>query len=216
MKTPRLGTVKTRMQPQLTPAQSLQLYRAMGRDLITQHVNQGAYQSFVSYWPADGLDEMRAWLGEEGEYLLQTEGDLGKKMGDTFQDRLAAGFEKVCIIGSDLPTIDSKIIKRAYDLLDASDVVLGPTDDGGYYLIAMKYPHRSIFEAVAWSSEMVLKSTLHNAAAANLKVELLEKLSDIDSYTEVCELWETVQADQNVQSQIPLTRSVLADILTTK
>ena len=213
MKTPRLGTVKTRMQPQLTPEQSLQLYRAMGRDLVAQHLQQGAYRMFISYWPADGLEEMKAWLGKDGEYLLQTQGDLGKKMGDTFQERLSSGSEKVCIIGSDLPTIDTHLIERAFELLDSSDVVLGPTDDGGYYLIAMKAPNRIIFKDVAWSSEAVFDKTLENAAEGGLRIELLEQLSDIDSYTEVKDLWLAINNDQKqLRTQIPLTSAVLADI----
>jgi len=217
MKTPRLGTVKTRMQPQLTPEQSLQLYRAMGRDLVAQHKAQRSYQLCVSYWPADGLDEMKAWLGKEGEYLLQTEGNLGKKMGDTFQERFKSGFEKVCIIGSDLPTIDDSIIERSFNLLDTSDVVLGPTDDGGYYLIAMKASHRIIFKDVVWSSESVFDKTLENAAEGGLKIKLLQKLSDIDSFAEVQQLWHAINSDQPVlRRQIPLTSSALAEILAGK
>jgi len=217
MKAPRLGTVKTRMQPQLTQEQSQQLYMAMGNDLFAQHSSCPDYDLLVSFWPPDGLLDMQQWMGSDASYFPQHNGDLGLKMERAFQETLARGYEKVCIIGSDLPTIDSKLVGKAFEKLSNTDAVFGPTDDGGYYLIAMKESNPPIFANIAWSTETVLPRTLENAASVNLKVELLKQLRDIDSFDEVQALWNTVNsANSLVAKQIPATRNALRTIFSDK
>ncbi|RMF60136.1 MAG: glycosyltransferase, partial [Calditrichaeota bacterium] len=138
MKAPRSGTVKTRMQPQLTPAQSLSLYKGMGTDLLHNLLHSGDYELEVHYYPEDGHKEMQEWLGDGVKYLPQEGSNLGEKMRKAISGGIDKGYRRTIIIGSDLPTLSKRDISFAFEQLDMVDLVLGPTVDGGYYLIGAK------------------------------------------------------------------------------
>jgi len=87
----------------------------------------------------------------------------------------------VVLIGCDLPDLTSALISKAFDALQSNDLVIGPSCDGGYYLIGLKKEMPDLFKEISWSSEKVLKQTLERAERLSLKVQLLEKLRDIDT-----------------------------------
>lgn len=91
------------------------------------------------------------------------------------------------LVGSDIPTLDATTVVRAFASLDKNDLVIGPCQDGGYYLIGMKQPHPELFEGIIWSTSLVLQQTIQKARTAELEIVQLEKKSDIDTYVE--ELW---------------------------
>ncbi|NIS38693.1 glycosyltransferase, partial [Candidatus Saccharibacteria bacterium] len=193
MKAPRLGKVKTRMQPQLSERQSLGLYKAMGLDLVNQFSDASTYDVMIYFWPPQSEEEMQSWLGDDKIYSPQLGNDLGEKMHQAFTENFNGSYQKVVIIGSDLPTLDETIIQEAFRHLNEHDAVLGPTEDGGYYLIALNKPQPELFKNVRWSSESVLPQTLENADKAGLSVHLLEQRTDIDTYDEVEQLRATLQ-----------------------
>ncbi len=194
MKAPRPGTVKTRLQPALMPAQSLQLYRAMGEDLVEKFRDREEFRLQIHYWPADAESEMRAWLGADLPYIAQCGGDLGVKMHHTFVRSFAEGFRRVVIIGSDLPMLEPQHLRESFAALERHDAVLGPTGDGGYYLIGLRQPRPVLFENITWSTETVLPQTLANARRAGLAVHLLREEADIDTIAEVRQLWQRLRS----------------------
>ncbi len=123
--------------------------------------------------------KMRNWLGGELKYRPQCGADLGQRMKCAFEDALDEGCERIVIVGSDCPALTHQRMDEAFDALSESDVVLGPSRDGGYYLIALR---RSVdlFEGIEWGTGSVLTSTLEKAESAGLSVKQLGCLSDID------------------------------------
>lgn len=206
-KAPRPGTVKTRMQPELSPDQSRTLYMAMVEDLTATFANADSFNLLIHYWPTDAGPEMEHWLGADKHFTPQHEGNLGAKMHLAFADVLNSGYEKVAIIGSDLPSLNENDIESAYQLLDAHDAVFGPTDDGGYYLVALKNAQPVLFESVEWSTPAVFEQTLANAQRANLSVGQLIEKRDIDNIEEVQRLWASIR--ENGDGSIPRTAAVL-------
>lgn len=120
------------------------------------------------------------WRPSDFRKHVQSHGDLGKRMAEAFSVTLAEQ-EKAIIIGSDCPEITTEIIEDAYDRLDLADVVIGPTLDGGYYLLGMKAEHRFLFENMAWSTETVFTDTKDKIISANLLYSVMPTLSDLDN-----------------------------------
>jgi len=192
-KAPRLGHVKTRLQPELTQEESLTLYRAMVEDTVSQFENVGFCDLKIFFHPEDAQDGMKHWLGDQFEYIAQRGIDLGERMYHAISEGLKQGYRKVVLIRCDIPTLDSTTIVRAFTNLDDYNVVIGPSQDGGYYLIGMKQPHPKLFDGIIWSTSFIVQQTIQNAQEARLDIVQLEIKSDIDTYDEVVELWKYLQ-----------------------
>ena len=115
------------------------------------------------------------------EKRQQCNGNLGEKMSQAFQEVFDLGFKKVVIIGSDCPEISKSLIEDAFKKLSSCSVVLGPANDGGYYLLGMKTWHESLFDLTEWSTNRVLEETLRIAKKKSLSHYLLKELIDIDT-----------------------------------
>lgn len=133
------------------------------------------------------LDLMRAWLGtpaapyENCEQLIrQTSGDLGERLRAAFEHSFGQGVEKVVVVGADIPEISCAILGEAFEQLDGADVVIGPAEDGGYYLLGMRELHAQLFQGVEWSTDSVFESTVRIAESVGLSVAKLRRLRDID------------------------------------
>jgi rSAM/selenodomain-associated transferase 1 len=138
------------------------------------------YVYFSSFIP-DHSD----WSPEEYSFKLQTGEDLGERMDRAISEELEHG-EKVVLIGSDCPYLQKEHIEKAFDALNTFDVVLGPSTDGGYYLIGMKKSHSFLFKNIAWSKATVLKKSIEKIIEKGLSYSLLDPLSDIDYWKD----WE--------------------------
>jgi len=213
IKAPRLGEVKTRLQPELSWEVSLKLYKAMGADLV-DHLSQSQYfDLFVQYWPEGSAGGMQSWLGMNLNYVPQLGLDLGEKLKNSFSISFQQNYQKVCIIGSDLPTLTENDILEAFEKLNSSDVVLGPAMDGGYYLVALKKFYPQIFEKIDWSTEYVFKQTLLRIKQQNLSVHQMAVQRDIDTYEDVIYLWNKILENENkFDKKIPNTISALRNI----
>jgi len=107
--------------------------------------------------------------------------DLGGRLASAFTELLSDPSDRAVVIGADCPDLDPAVIRQAFAALDGHDLVLGPARDGGYYLIGLRRPSPSLFEAVSWGTDRVLSETLERAASAGLGVETLQVLDDIDT-----------------------------------
>ena len=185
VKYPSPGTVKTRLSPELTPEQGAAFYRALAEEVVQVHISSEGYESIVCFAPESARKEVRSWLGPDIRLWSQLGDDLGSREFHATREALEAGYGKAAIIGSDCPTITPGDIEAAFSCLSGSDLVLGPCEDGGYYLIGATRPIESLFEGINWGSERVLSETLEKAREAGLTLELLDVKYDIDSYIDL-------------------------------
>lgn len=132
--------------------------------------------------PAAALDEVRALAPPGVEVVAQGDGTLGDRMRAAMRDCFAAGASRVVLVGSDLPSLAPAVVGDALARLaaDPDTLVLGPADDGGYYLIAATAVPE-VFDGIEWSTGRVLAQTCRAAAAAGLRVELVAPLADVDT-----------------------------------
>ncbi|MFQ3223785.1 MAG: rSAM/selenodomain-associated transferase 1 [Lentimonas sp.] len=184
LKAPRRGHVKTRLAHTTGPERALQTYRALVERQWTELPTHGRIE--VHYTPSDADFEMRQWLGHEHDYYPQSEGELGVRLQHSVKSAFERGAKTVYCIGGDCPKLDQPHFEQAEAALsDNCDVVFGPCEDGGYYLIGLNAPHPELFNDIPWSSRNTLDSSLKKAADLGLRVKLLETLYDIDEITEL-------------------------------
>jgi len=151
--------------------------------------------------------------------LLPQRGDkFGERLHFAVEDLLKCSFESICLIDSDSPTVPTKSFAEAVELLSASDdrVVLGPSDDGGYYLIGVKKPHRQLFEQIDWSTERVLDQTIQRATEIGIEVKLLPTGYDVDDDASLRRLCSELLADTTSADIAPSTRKFLAKLTSYK
>ena len=184
-KAPYPGRVKTRLAPALGEEKAAALYRRMGKTII-EAVLTGDFRTTVVYDPPGEVRAMRDWLGESVPLTPQSGGDLGTRMSTAISQALETA-QRVCLIGTDTPEVDSAVVIEAFDALDSADLVLGPARDGGYYLVGMSEPRPEIFDGIAWSTDGVYRDTLARADESALRVAELETLTDVDEPADIPE-----------------------------
>ncbi len=181
-KAPRPGEVKTRLAAALGATQAAELYRCFLLDGIERVRALEAASPVIAYAPADSRGEIERLA--PGFTLVPQEGaDLGARLANLFEHLLASGHEAALVVGSDIPTLPAAFLRQALDLGAAPgvDVVLGPSEDGGYYLIGLRVLHRDLFDGIAWSTSQVLVKTIERAEAAGLKTACLPSWFDVDT-----------------------------------
>ncbi|TDB65065.1 TIGR04282 family arsenosugar biosynthesis glycosyltransferase [Arundinibacter roseus] len=180
VKNPIEGNVKTRIAKTVGHAKAVEVYQELL--LHTRQVVSSAVLSDVkrTVYYGDFVSENDLWNG--WEKALQCEGDLGQRMQQAFREQFEAGATKVLIIGSDCLQLHENHIKNALRLLDTQDAVIGPSTDGGYYLLGMKRLHNALFENMPWSQSSLLHQTLTVLETENSTFSLLEPLTDIDEW----------------------------------
>jgi uncharacterized protein len=174
---PEPGQVKTRLAPFMGETAAAELYSCMLIDTVAKAT---ALPGVVPLIFAAG--EM-AWFRRrfpEVRLSPQQGGDLGERMEKAFADVFAGGAGPVCIVGSDSPDLPPEYVMRAFAELESADIVFGPSEDGGYYLLGMRRLHRELFRGIAWSTGDVLERSLRIAEEAGLKRALLPEWYDVD------------------------------------
>ena len=181
-KAPRAGRVKTRLSPPLTLDQSAALNVCFLRDTVENFANVAGGAGLVSYTPV-GDEALFAGLLPDTFALVPQRGELfGERLLAAAEDILAIGYGAVCLIDSDSPTVPADAFAQAVKALarPGDCIVLGPSEDGGYYLIGMKRAHPEPFDGIDWSTPAVCAQTLERCAAAGIEVELLPTWYDVD------------------------------------
>ena len=189
VKAPRPGEVKTRLARDVGAEPAAALHRAMAaRVLERTRPPSGSYTRVVFHAPPDAEAEVARWL--PGETLVpQSPGDLGARMAAAFEWAFAGGAARVVLIGTDTPDLAAADIVSALEALRASDVVVGPSLDGGYYLVGLARPCPGIFADISWSTPAVLGETLARAEALDLKVAPRPVRGDIDTLEDLRREW---------------------------
>jgi rSAM/selenodomain-associated transferase 1 len=218
-KAPRAGHVKTRLVPPLSPDEAAQLNRCFLRDTavaISSAAGRVA-RGIAVYTPVGAETDYVDILPRDFELLAQRGNSFDTRLNHAAEDLFRIGFASVCLINSDSPTVPATSYAQAAKLLAANGdrIVLGPSADGGYYLIGLKQIHHRLFEDIDWSTERVLDQTIQRAAELKLPVELLPTGYDIDDRATLRRLCDEL-AGTNVKPAIdvaPATKKFLTSIV---
>ena len=172
------GKVKTRLAKTIGDKEALDVYLRLleitKREVLKVDANK-------EVWYAWDIGKDDIWEEELFSKKIQIDGDLGEKMKHAFADCFKNGCNKMVLIGSDCPTLTSKIMEEAFAKLDENDVVFGPSEDGGYYLIGMSSYKPEVLEGIDWSTERVMEQTELRAQENEIKLTKLQVLNDIDN-----------------------------------
>ncbi len=194
---PEAGITKTRLIPALGPAGAADLQRRMTARVLTRAEALARFRAVAIEVRFEGgtADRMRTWLGGEHRYRRQGGGDIGARMRRALTDAFDESIERAVLIGSDIPGITAEILDAAFEHLHSADLVLGPANDGGYYLIGIRCSAWAdaadvLFDAIPWGSDRVLSATREKVDALGSQVVLLETLDDIDRPEDLV-IWES-------------------------
>lgn len=185
---PIAGKTKTRMMPFLTPEECAGLHECFIRDAY-EACKKAEADIVVCYLPEGELQNLKKLFPEESIYLKQEGTDLGNKMKRAIAQTMEMGYEKVVLIGTDIPQITTKILNQALDDLDDSDIVINPTKDGGYYLIGMKEAHDEVWNVQRYGTNTVIEDTLAQMEKARLKVKIGSMCMDLDTEEDLRKLY---------------------------
>lgn len=177
IKNPELGKVKTRLAATIGDKETLHIYQQ-----LLSHTREITFplscDKAVFY--SDYIDNHDEWDNTVYKKFLQQGDDLGQKMLHAFKKGFEMGYESICIIGSDCYELSADSIIKALDLLNHHEIVMGPTLDGGYYLIGMNHLHEFLFRNKSWSTSSVMVDTVKDIEKNKLHAKLLGVLSDVD------------------------------------
>lgn len=178
IKNPEKGRVKTRIAKSVGDDKALEIYLALldHTQQLSLSVNARRYLYY-----SDFIDHADAWSEAHFIKKQQQGADLGERMHAAFAATLQET-DKAVIIGSDCLALQTAIVEQAFQALDEYDYVIGPSTDGGYYLLGMKQAQRAVFEDITWSTEVVLAQTLEQINRDNASFFLLPALTDIDHW----------------------------------
>ena len=180
VRSPELGKVKTRLARSIGDQSALNIYKILLKH--TAAVLRDLSFDKVVYF-SEKIDNNDFWENSLFEKKLQKGADLGERMHHAFDTAFNKGYKKVLIIGSDLFELTSTLIISALEALETYDISIGPSLDGGYYLLGMKELHPAVFKNKKWGTNSVLKNTLQDLKQQNVK--LLEALNDIDTFEDL-------------------------------
>ena len=209
-KQPLVGKTKTRLVPALSLQEAADLYQALLLDTIELASCQPRADLAVAITPPESRRYFES-ITPSKTLLLPVEGqDIGACLVHTMEMSLNRGYRKVLALNSDGPSVPREYLGQAANYLEQADVVLGPGEDGGYYLVGLTQPHPGIFSDIAWSTFSVLSQTLERAAGLGLRTALTPPWYDVDTPAEVLRLINELQAIS--PDRLPNTRRFLGNI----
>jgi hypothetical protein len=186
VRAPQMGMVKTRLAKKVGAEIALDLHQKFTEDLINTLTSVGSTVS-IYYHPSESRSQLIHWLGPSFGYYPQSGNDLGRRMEHAFCRSFEMGFNRVLLVGSDLPDLPVSFFHDAFTRLKTDDAVIGPSTDGGYYLIGFRdrtfFPE--IFLNISWGSPLVLEQTLDRFREHRDSVHLLPPWRDIDDFEDL-------------------------------
>ncbi|MFI3171935.1 MAG: TIGR04283 family arsenosugar biosynthesis glycosyltransferase [Eubacteriales bacterium] len=185
---PEPGKTKTRLMPCYTALECAKLHAYFVKDTIRECEKLGI-DIFVYYEPQGRVSILKKIIGHANDcaYAIQVGESLGERMQNAMDDVLGCGYEKCVLIGTDIPELQAKHLKKAFSILDTTDVVLGPTWDGGYYLIGSKKSIPEAFQEVEYGTENVAVETKEGLEKYGYTVNFADVLLDIDTPEDLLE-----------------------------
>lgn len=184
IKLPQPGQVKTRLAAAVGAGEAANIYEQLVATVLQRLPKSG--RLIILFDPPDRAREISAWIGKlcadhHPEFLAQAAGELGARLEHAFAHGFATGCEQVAVVGSDCVELGAETFAETRRALETHDCAIGPTFDGGYYLLALTKPCPALFTEIAWSTEFVFAQTIARARAAGLSVYELPRLHDVDT-----------------------------------
>lgn len=190
---PTSGTTKTRLIPALGADGAALLQQQMTEHTVRQVKRLRSDLQIDFRFTGGDAAAFRHWLGDEIHYQPQGEGDLGDRLTRSIHAAFVSGAQRVVTLGIDCPELDTAGLQRAFEQLQTHDVMLGPAEDGGYYLIGLRRFVPELFQHINWSTETVLRETVEVAQRLGLAIALLDPLPDVDRPDDL-PVWQRVAA----------------------
>lgn len=206
---PSAGKSKSRLMPFLSAGECLTLSACFTKDVYEKARASGA-DVYVFFAPRDKRDIFKACLGVDAVLLPQHGDNLGQKMRNAIGAVLRMGYDKVVLMGTDIPHIHTETIANAFDNLENRDIVIHPAWDGGYYLIGMKREYESIWNIRRYGTNTVIYDTLQHMKAENLSISMGQMYYDIDRKEDLKQLWHDIR--QGAVCNCPETMAYLETI----
>jgi uncharacterized protein len=206
VKAPRPGFAKTRLVPELPEAQAAALAACFAEDVVRGAARVTA-DLLIAYSPAEGRALLKAFLPGGLRWVEQQGADLGARLQSAATHAARLDFAPLIFIGADSPTLPTVLIADAITRLESgeTDVVLGPTEDGGYYLIGLRRPEQGLFEGITWSTSRTLEQTAEAAARLGLRLLQLPPWYDVDTPSDLSRLCRELSADDGARLRAPVT-----------
>jgi rSAM/selenodomain-associated transferase 1 len=180
IRTPELGKVKTRLAKTIGNEKALAVYNDL---LLHTMIETRAIKSDKFVFYDVSINDNDIWSTECYKKKIQSDGDLGQRMHDAFETLFKMGYQNCVIVGSDLFDLKASIIETAFEKLVTHEVVIGPAEDGGYYLLGLKRNNPLIFQNKNWGTDTVFKATMKDLKGH--QISLLETLNDIDTFEDL-------------------------------
>jgi rSAM/selenodomain-associated transferase 1 len=193
-KWPEPGRVKTRLSPPLTPTDAAALARCFLLDTLNSAAGVDA-DLWLAFAPFSDAARFRTLAGPHVGLIPAEAPDLGGALAEAQRAALALGYRRVALVGADLPHLPAVRYGEAFDALAGADVAIGPSADGGYYLLAAARTTPHLFERVAWSTAAVFRQTLDRAAESGLRIATIEPCDDVDTADDLSWLLETLRRE---------------------
>ena len=213
--------VKTRLVPPLSPEQAATLYTAFLTDWCEVLAKLSDVDLTIAYTPAEAHSDLQALIGDDVLYIPQMGADLGERLASATQWATEHGYTKILLVGSDSPTLPIAYVSKAFTLLDSRDITIGPSTDGGYYLIGFSATNIArtvpfIFEEIAWSTADVFQQTVTSIQSRKATIGLLPPWYDIDTAEDLAFLHAHISAMRLAGETVQAVRteSLLTDFLT--
>jgi uncharacterized protein len=205
-KAPRPGEAKTRLVPALSEEAAASLAACFVHDTVRK-ARQVVRNVIVSFIPPDGRAVLEPLVPKEVDWVEQKGNELGDRLAGAIEEASARGFSPVLVLGTDSPTLPISYLETAVRLLDSchADVVLGPAEDGGYYLVGLRHPCRSLFQNVPWSTPRAYASTANNARRAGPRFSSPRQWYDVDTPADLVRLRSELETDETMRSRAPAT-----------
>ncbi len=186
IKNPEKGKVKTRLAAAIGDKMAVKLYKRFLLEMLFT-LNRGTFLFYLCYYPENSLNDLKDWLGDHYLYMPQSGQHLGERMKNGFLEAISMNFKRVVLIGSDIPDLPLEFIEEAFGSLLEKDAVIGPSLDGGYYLIGFRDKTFSplAFDGIHWNTENVFEETLRALEQKGLAVHTLQPLRDIDTVNDL-------------------------------
>jgi hypothetical protein len=190
IKAPFKGRVKSRLAAAVGDEAALELYKNFALDVIDASCTSG-YPFRICFYPPDAEEAIAAWLVGHPA-APQFGNDLGERMELAFKQIFSEGFTSAILVGSDIPGIAPAVFHEALESLKKSDAVIGPSADGGYYLIGFNRSSflTRVFRGISWSTETVFRDTMDILQGSSLRVHLVSRLKDVDTLADLKAFFE--------------------------
>ena len=201
---PEIDKVKTRLAATTSGDFALLFYSKCSSKLITELKNMPEIDKYLFY--SERNEKYETKLPQGFSLAYQICGDLGFRMKNAFETVFNNGASKVIIAGTDVPDLNNEIVKKAENELEQNDIVIGPSNDGGYYLLGMKKMHGFLFENIEFGLSSVLSKTITPIKNEGLKYSLLPKLTDIDTEKDLLQ-WLNESSSSSIKDEIKLIYS---------